>query len=470
MNICKALIFDCVYDPYKGVVVYVKVTEWQFKANQTVSLIHSERKITITEVGFFNPNYSSTKVLNIGEIWYIITWAKTVRDIKIWDTIIDGIPYNNDYELLLPYAIPGFRKIKPYVFAGVYPMANNEFEKLRDSFEKLAMNDSSIEYEYENNKAMWFGFRCGFLGMLHMDIVKERLEREHNIQTIFTIPNVVSIVRMKNFKHDAVKSGTNIDDLIATGLWKYVIEQVDPKNTEIKGENIPTDSVYIKSKYYDILKEWLIVRSWWDMPNNGDISDTLEPIAEVEVVGPSDYYGNIAALCNDARWVLKGTEFLNDNRVIRKYIMPLGEIIIEFYDELKSLTKGYATMNYEFKGYQKADLSKMDILIHGEIVEAFSMIVYEPNGYTIGAKIVEKLKDLIPKHLFSIPIQAAFGAKIIARETISAIKKDVLAKCYGWDISRKRKLLDKQKEGKKKMKEIGKVSIPNDIFINMMKR
>lgn len=470
MSISKALIFDCVYDPYKGVVAYVKIVEWSFKAWQTVSLVYSERKITITEVGYFNPNYNSSKVLDTGEIGYIITWAKTVRDIKIWDTIIDGVVYNNDYELLLPYAIPWFRKIKPYVFAGVYPMANNEFEKLRDSFEKLAMNDSAIEYEYENNKAMGFGFRCWFLGMLHMDIVKERLEREYNIQTIFTIPNVVSIVRMKNFKHDAVKSWTNIDDLIATWLWKYVIEQVDPKNTEIKWQDIPTDSVYIKSKYYDILKERLIVRSGGDMPNNGDIAETLEPIAEVEVVGPSEYYGNIAALCNDARWILKGTEFLNDDRVIRKYEMPLGEIIIEFYDELKSLTKGYATMNYEFKWYHKADLSKMDILIHGEIVEAFSMIVYEPNGYTIGSKIVEKLKELIPKHLFSIPIQAAFWAKIIARETISAIKKDVLAKCYGWDISRKRKLLDKQKEGKKKMKEIGKVSIPNDIFINMMKR
>lgn len=461
----KALIFDCVYDPYKWVVAYVKVTEGSFRANQSVSLIHSERKISINEVGYFDPNYHAAKSLETWEIGYIVTWAKTVRDIKIGDTIIDGVTYNQDFELLLPYAIPGFRKIKPYVFAGVYPMSNNEFDKLRDSFERLSINDSSIEYEYENNKAMWFGFRCGFLGMLHMDIVKERLQREHNIETIFTIPNVVSIVRMKNFKHEAVKSGTNIDDLIATWLRKYVIEEVEKKMPD---ETLSPNE--IREKYYDILKEWLIVRSGWDMPGNGDIAETLEPIAEVEVVGPSDYYGNIAALCNDARWVLKGTEFLNDDRVIRKYIMPLGEIIIEFYDELKSLTKGYATMNYEFKWYQKADLCKMDILINWEIVEAFSMIVYEPNGYTIGAKMVEKLKELIPKHLFSIPIQAAFGAKIIARETISAIKKDVLAKCYGWDISRKRKLLDKQKEGKKKMKEIGKVSIPNDIFINMMKR
>lgn len=464
-TISKALIFDCVYDPYKGVVAYVKVVEWQFFGNQQISLIHSERKITITEVGYFNPNYKIVKSLNTGEIGYIVTGAKSVRDIKIGDTLIDGVSYNNDFDLLLPYAIPGFRKIKPYVFAGVYPVANNEFEKLRDSFEKLSINDSSIEYEYENNKAMGFGFRCGFLGMLHMDIVKERLEREYNIQTIFTIPNVVYVVRLKNFKHESVKTGVNIDDLIATGLRKFVLKYKNP-NIEIMNE----DPHYVRETYAEILKDWLIVRSGGDMPPNGDVAEILEPIAEVEVVGPSEYYGNISGLCNNARWILKGTEFLNDDRVIRKYEMPLGEIIIDFYDQLKSLTKGYATMNYEFKTYRVGDLAKLDILIAGEVVEAFSMVVYEPKGFEIGIEICEKLKELIPKHLFSIAIQAAFGSKVIARETISAIKKDVLAKCYGGDISRKRKLLEKQKEGKKKMKEIGRVSIPNDIFINMMKR
>lgn len=464
-TISKALIFDCVYDPYKGVVAYVKVVEGQFFGGQQISGVYSEKKITITEVGFFNPNYKIVKSLNTGEIGYIVTGAKSVRDIKIWDTLIDGVTYNNDFGLLLPYAIPGFRKIKPYVFAGVYPVANNEFEKLRDSFEKLSINDSSIEYEYENNKAMWFGFRCGFLGMLHMDIVKERLEREYNIQTIFTIPNVVYVVRLKTFKHESVKTGVNIDDLISTGLRKFVLKYKHPK-IEIMNE----DPFFVRENYAEHLKDWLIVRSGGDMPPNGDVAEILEPIAEVEVVGPSDYYGNISSLCNDARWSLKGTEFLNDDRVIRKYEIPLGEIIIDFYDQLKSLTKGYATMNYEFKTYRLGELAKLDILIAGEVVEAFSMVVYEPNGFEIGNEICEKLKALIPRHLFSIAIQAAFGAKIIARETISAVTKDVLAKCYGGDISRKRKLLEKQKEGKKKMKEIGRVSIPNDIFINMMKR
>lgn len=456
--ICKALIFDCVYDPYKGVVAYVKVTQGSFRPDQQVVLIYSESKITITEVGFFNPNYSPTRSLDTGEIGYIVTGAKSVREVKIGDTILSGISFHNQFDLLLPEAISGFRKIKPYVFSWVYPIANNEFEKLRDSFEKLSINDSAIEYEYENNKAMWFGFRCGFLGMLHMDIVKERLEREYNIQTIFTIPNVVYLVRMKSAKHEAVKTGTNIDDLMKTGHYKYIMKFLNK------------DDILSTEQYHEYLKDRLIVRSGWDMPPNGDIAEILEPIAEVEVVWPSWYYGNIAELCSHARWVLKGTEFLNDDRVIRKYEMPLGEIIIDFYDQLKSLTKWYATMNYEFKTYHQWELAKLDILINGEIVEAFSMVVYEPKGFEIGIDICERLKELIPKHLFSIPIQAAFGSKIIARETISAIKKDVLAKCYGWDISRKRKLLEKQKEGKKKMKEIGKVSIPNDIFIRMMKR
>lgn len=467
MSLSKSLIFDCVYDPYKGVVAYVKVVQWSFGAWQQVLLIHSETKITITEVWYFDPDYHSAKSLNEWEIGYIVTWAKSVRDVKIGDTIIQGVPFSGNFHLLREHSIPWFRKIKPYVFAWVYPMANNEFEKLRDSFEKLSINDSAIEYEYENNKAMWFGFRCGFLGMLHMDIIKERLEREYGMQTIFTIPNVVYLVHMKSYKHEAVKTWTNIDDLLRTWLWKYVLTYTNPpRKWEIT--EWTTESEIIRLR--ELLKDRLIVRSWGDMPPNGDIADILEPIADVEVVWPSEYYGNISSLCNQSRWVLKGTEFLNDDRVIWKYEMPLAEIIIDFYDQLKSLTKWYATMNYEFKNYIENDLSKLDILINWEVVEAFSMVVYQPHGYQIGVEICEKLKDLIPKHMFSIPIQAAFGSKIIARETISAMKKDVLAKCYGWDVSRKRKLLEKQKEWKKKMKEIGQVSIPNDIFINIMKR
>ena len=459
------LIFDCVYDQYKWVVAFVKVLQWNFQPNQHINLINSQKKISITEVGYFDPKYHPSKVLDTGEIWYIVTWQKSVRDISVWDTIISGVPFQN-YQELHSYIIPWFRKVKPYVFAGVYPMQNNQYEKLKDSFEKLSINDSAIEFDYENNKALGFGFRCWFLGMLHMDIVKERLSREYDIETLFTIPNVIYIVKMKNLQHEKIKTGTNIDDLLKSWLYKHVL-----KFEGIKQEDYGWyEDSQIISKYNNIFKPWMVIRSGGDMPANGFMEKILEPIAEVEVVWPSDYYGNISALCNESRWSLKSVEYLADDRVIWKYDIPLAEIIVDFYDELKSITKWYATMNYEFKSYEPGELTKLDILINGELVEAFSMVVYQPNGYSVGNNIILRLKELIPRHMFSIPIQAAFGAKVIARETIPAIKKDVLAKCYGGDVSRKRKLLEKQKEGKKKMKEIGRVSIPNDIFIKMMKR
>lgn len=463
--ISKWLIFDCVYDQYKWVVAFVKVIQWDFKPNQQVNLINSEKKIIITETWYFDPNYHPNNSLNTWEIGYIVTGQKSVRDISVWDTIISGINFQN-YSELKQYIIPWFRKVKPYVFAWVYPMQNNQYEKLKDSFEKLSINDSAIEFDYENNKALWFWFRCGFLGMLHMDIVKERLSREYDIETLFTIPNVIYLVKMKNLQHEKIKTGTNIDDLIKSWLYKHVLkfEKYKPEDYDWYED----DQIILK--YSHILKPRVIVRSWADMPVNGFMEKILEPIAEVEVVWPSEYYGNISAICNDARWVMKSVEYLVDDRVIWKYDIPLAEIIVDFYDELKSATKWYATMNYEFKWYNEWDLTKLDILINSELVEAFSMVVYQPNGYSIWNNIISKLKELIPRHMFAIPIQAAFGAKVIARETIPAMKKDVLAKCYGWDVSRKRKLLEKQKEGKKKMKEIGRVSIPNDIFIKMMKR
>ncbi len=463
--ISKGLIFDCVYDQYKWVVAFVKVLQWNFQPNQQVNLINSEKKIIITETWYFDPNYHPNKSLNTWEIGYIVTGQKSVRDISVWDTIISGVSFNN-YNELKQYIIPWFRKVKPYVFAWVYPMQNNQYEKLKDSFEKLSINDSAIEFDYENNKALWFWFRCGFLGMLHMDIVKERLSREYDIETLFTIPNVIYLVKMKNLQHEKIKTGTNIDDMVKSWLYKHVLKFENIKSEEYDW----CEDEQIILKYSNILKPWVIVRSWADMPVNGFMEKILEPISEVEVVGPSEYYGNISVLCNNSRWILKSVEYLADDRVIRKYYIPLAEIIVDFYDELKSITKWYATMNYEFKWYDEWELTKLDILINGELVEAFSMVVYQPNWYNIGNNIITKLKELIPRHMFIIPIQAAFGAKVIARETIPAIKKDVLAKCYGWDVSRKRKLLEKQKEGKKKMKEIGRVSIPNDIFIKMMKR
>lgn len=454
----RCLIFDSVFDPYKWVVAYVQVVNGELRAWQQVQAIHSETQLTITEVGHFTPDYVADKTLSQGQIWYIVTGQKSVRDIQIGDTIISKVPEK------LPYIIPGFKKIKPYVYAWVYPMSNDEFDKLRDAFERLALNDSAIEYEYENNKALGFGFRCGFLGMLHMDIVKERLVREHKMETIFTIPNVVYLVKSKQKNLDDIKSGKNIIDLVKTGMWKYVAEHLWMKNIAELKELGDHDLI---EQLTQPMQMRLIIRSWWEMIPNGLVDEILEPMADIEVVWPSDYYGNISQLCQDYRGILKTNEYIND-RVLWKYRIPLGEIIIDFYDQLKSLTKWYATMNYEFVGYEKSELDKLDIMINGEVVEAFSMIVHSSKTYTTGNDITLRLKDLIPRHQFSIPLQAAIGSKIIARETIGAIKKDVLAKCYGWDVSRKRKLLEQQREGKKKMKAIGRVNIPNDIFIKMI--
>ena len=459
----RCLIFDSVFDPYKWVVAYVQVVNGEFKAGQTVHAIHSETALSITEVGHFAPNYVTDPKLSQGQIWYIVTGQKSVREIQIGDTIISNKDKDRDNEV---FAIGGFKKIKPYVYAGVYPMSNDEFDKLRDAFERLALNDSAIEYEYENNKALWFGFRCGFLGMLHMDIVKERLVREHKVETIFTIPNVVYLVLSKQTNLDDIKSGKNLIDLAKTGMWKYVAqhEKWDDLHelTELE-DHLLIAAITVRCK------RWLIVRSGWEMIPNGLVETMLEPMTNIEVVWPADYYGNISKLCQDYRWQLKSTEYIND-RVLWKYRIPLGEIIIDFYDQLKSLTRWYATMNYEFVWYEESELDKVDILINGELAESFSMIVHSSKAYTTGSDIVVRLKELIPKHLFSIPLQAAIWAKIIARETISAIKKDVIAKCYGWDVSRKRKLLEQQKEWKKKMKEFGRVSVPNDIFIKMVTR
>jgi GTP-binding protein LepA len=459
-QLSRCLIFDSVFDPYKWVVAYVQVVNGEFKAGQTVHAIHSETALSITEVGHFAPNYVVDPKLSQGQIWYIVTWQKSVREIQIGDTVISKVEQKENY------AIWGFKKIKPYVYAWVYPMSNDEFDKLRDAFERLALNDSAIEYEYENNKALWFGFRCGFLGMLHMDIVKERLIREHKIETIFTIPNVVYLVQSKQTNLEDIKSGKNLIDLARTGMWKYIAqhEKRDDVNelTDLE-DHLLIEAIAVRCK------RWLIVRSGWDMIPNWLVETMLEPMTDIEVVWPADYYGNISKLCQEYRGQLKSTEYIND-RVLWKYRIPLGEIIIDFYDQLKSLTRWYATMNYEFVGYEESDLDKVDILINGELAESFSMIVHSSKAYSTGSDIVTRLKELIPKHLFAIPLQAAIGSKIIARETISAIKKDVIAKCYGWDISRKRKLLEQQKEWKKKMKEFGRVSVPNDIFIKMVTR
>jgi len=451
-SLSRALIFDSVYDPYKGILSYIKVIDWTFKANQDLQLIHSDRIIKPSEVWFFNPEYSQDKKLSEGQIWYIVTWQKSVRDVQIWDTIIWGQKIEDDK---LPYyIIPGFKTAKPYVYAGVYPIETNDYDKLKESLQKLSLNDSAIEYDLEDSKALWFGFRCGFLWMLHMDIIKERLSREYKIETIFTIPTVVYLVKAKSFSIESIKSWKNIKDLKETWLDKYIIQYYSKHHKQNEIE----------------LKPRISVKSWSDMIEQWNIEEILEPIAEVEIVWPQEFAGNIMTLCQEHRWEMINMEYLDETRVVRHYQIPLAEIIIDFYDKLKSNTKWYATMNYEFKEYKPANLVKLDIFINNELMEALSWIVHKDKSYQQGRDIVKKLKKLIPRHLFSVPIQAGIGSKMIARETIWAVKKDVIAKCYWWDVSRKRKLLEKQKEWKKKMKALWSVNVPSDIFIKLVTR
>jgi len=458
-NLSRALIFDSVYDPYKWILSYIKVVDGQFKANQEVQLIYTNKIIKPTEVWYFNPEYQADKTISEGQIGYIITGEKSVRDAQIWDTLINW-QWEINNEQLKNYAIPGFKTVQPFVYAGVYPIKTNEYDKLKESLEKLSLNDSAIEYDFENSKALWFGFRCGFLGMLHMDIIKERLSREYNIETIFTTPTVPYLVKCKNFSIEVIKSGKNIKDLKESWLDQHIQNFIKSKE-----KNLPK---FPKSS--EILQPRILVKSWTDMIEQGMIEKILEPISEVEIVWPQEYAGNIMELCQKYRGKLKNMEHLDESRVVRKYHLPLGEIIVDFYDRLKSATKGYATMNYEFKKYEQANLIKLNVLVNDEQIEALSRIVHKDKAYQLGKQLCEKLKEHIPKHMFVIPIQAAIGTKIIARETIRAMKKDVIAKCYGGDVSRKRKLLQKQKEGKKKMKAMGNVNVPSDLFIKMVTR
>ncbi len=456
-GISRALIFDSVYDPYKWVLAYVKVVDGEIKSGQNLHLIYTENDIVPTEVGHFTPDYKVDKVLKEGQIGYIITWEKSVRDISIWDTMIKDERGKGENETLMKnLVIPGFKRVKPFVYAGVYPVDTTDYDKLKDSLEKLSINDSAIEYELEDSKALGFGFRCGFLWMLHMDIVRERLSREYNMETIFTIPTVIYLIKTKNLSLDPIKSWSNIQNLLKTWMYKHILWPItSDEQAETRREE---------------LTPWLVVKSWSDMIDQWLIDEIREPIAAVEVVWPQEYAGNIMALCQEYRGRLISMDYIDETRVVRHYELPMGEIIIDFYDRLKSATKGYATMNYEFKKYQQADLIKLDVYINNEKVEALSRVIHRDKAYYLGKEVVEKLKTLIPKHMFAIPLQAGIGNKMIARENISAMKKDVLAKCYGGDVSRKRKLLAKQKEGKKKMKAIGNVNVPSDVFIKMVAR
>jgi len=480
-SLSRALIFDSVYDTYKWVLSYIKVVEWKIEAWEKIILANSKNIITPTEVGYFSPDYLKDNSLKEWQIWYIVTWEKSVRDAQIWDTLLSWVSKNKieDTIFLKSLAIPGFKKSKPFVYAWVYPIDTTEYDKLKDSLEKLSLNDSSIEYSMEDSKALWLGFRCGFLWMLHMDIIKERLLREFKLETIFTTPTVVYLVKSKNLSLDKIKSWANIKELIKTWYYKHILKNSPSVRSKIlglsggkdpqSGEEVWNLSTWeLIEKYSEELKPRMIVRAWSDITEQGVIEEIYEPMSEIEIVWPEEFTWEIMNLCQNYRWEMRNMEHLDENRVVWKYLIPMWEIIIDFYDKLKSTTKWFATMNYEFKKYKRSDLVKLDIYLNSEKIEALSMIVHKENSYHQWREIVKKLKELIPRHMFVIPVQAGIWNKMIARENIPAMRKDVIAKCYGWDVSRKRKLLQKQKEWKKKMKSMWSVNVPWDVFIKMV--
>ena len=404
----KCLIFDSIYDNYKGALAYVRVKDGTVKVGDEILLMASNKTFTVTELGYFEPStYVPTEKLEAGEVGYIAASIKTLSDIRVGDTIT--LKENPASEPL-----PGYKKVNPMVYCGLYPMDGSDYENLKVALEKLKLNDAALEYEQETSAALGFGFRCGFLGLLHLEIIQERLDREFDLSLITTSPSVI-----------------------------YKVHKTDGKVIELYNPS--------------------------ELPAPNDISFIEEPFVTAEIITPKDYVGNIMEICQNRRGIYIDMKYLDSNRVTLIYELPLNEIIYDFFDSLKSKTKGYASFDYEFKEYRRSDLVKLDIWVNGESVDALSFIVHKDSSYERGKKMVEKLKTVIPRQLFSIPIQAVIGGKIIARETISAMRKDVLAKCYGGDITRKKKLLEKQKKGKKKMRQIGNVDIPQEAFLSVLK-
>ena len=404
----KALIFDSYYDNYKGAVAFVRVKDGSIKVGEEVDFMATGKSYVVSEVGYFGAGtYVPTNELKTGEVGYVAASIKNVSDIHVGDTIT--LKNNPAKEPL-----PGYKKITPMVYCGIYPADGSDYEDLKVALEKLSLNDASLFWEPETSVALGFGFRCGFLGLLHMEIIQERIDREYDLNVITTAPSVI----YKVIKTD----GTKFD------LYN------------------PTD-----------------------LPPAQEISKMEEPIVKADIMLPKQYVGNIMELCQDRRGVYKNMQYMDENRVILVYEMPLNEIIYDFFDALKSRTKGYASFDYEIIGYKESDLVKLDILLNGDLIDAFSLIVHKDKAYARGRKMAEKLKTTIPRQMFEIPIQAAIGGKVIARETISAMRKDVLAKCYGGDITRKKKLLEKQKEGKKKMRQLGTVDVPQEAFLSILK-
>ena len=404
----QALIFDSIYDNYQGAIAYCRIKNGTVKVGDTIKLMATGKTFTVTEVGYFEPgSYSPTDQLIAGEVGYIAASIKSLSDIRVGDTItIDDKPAEKP--------LPGYKKVNPMVYCGLYPVDGSDYENLKIALEKLKLNDAALEFEQETSAALGFGFRCGFLGLLHLEIIEERLDREFDLSLITTSPSVI-----------------------------YKVYKTDGTMLEIYNPS--------------------------DLPKPDEISRIEEPFVEAEILTPKEFVGNIMEICQNRRGIYVDMKYLDESRVTLVYELPLNEIIYDFFDKLKSKTKGYASFDYELKEYRPSSLVKLDILVNGENVDALSFIVHRDSAYDRGKKMIEKLKEVIPRQLFTIPLQAAIGGKIIARETISAMRKDVLAKCYGGDVTRKKKLLEKQKRGKKKMREIGNVEIPQEAFLSVLK-
>ena len=403
----KALIFDSAYDPYRGVVLNIRVIDGLVKPGDTIELMSNGKTFEVNEVGVFSPHPVQRDYLMVGDVGYLTASIKTIQDTRVGDTItLASNPTDQ--------ALEGYRKMNPMVYAGLYPVDSGDFNDLRDSLEKLQLNDAALQFEAETSQALGFGFRTGFLGLLHMDVIQERLEREFNISLIMTAPSVI-----------------------------YRIIKTD-------GEEVRIDNPS-------------------EMPDNTEIDKILEPYVKAQIMVPSDYVGAVMDLCERKRGKFITMDYLDEFRVNVVYELPMAEIIFDFFDSLKSNTKGYASLDYELIGYQESNLVKLDILLNGEIVDAFSIIVHKDFAYERGKAIAAKLKEIIPRQMFEVPVQAAIGQKIIARTTIKAYRKDVTAKLYGGDVSRRKKLLEKQKEGKKRMKAVGSVEIPQEAFMAVLK-
>ncbi len=403
----KALIFDSYYDNYKGVILFVRLKDGRVKVGDKIKTFLSDTVYDVTEVGAFAPNLLPKAELAAGEVGYIAASIKSIQDVAVGDTVTFAL--NPAAEPL-----PGYKKVQPVVFCGIYPLDGSRFNDLKDAIMKLQLNDASLIFEPDTSVALGFGFRCGFLGLLHMEIIQERIEREFNLEIITTAPSV-----------------------------SYLVHKTD--GTEFFVDN-PSH-----------------------LPEPSDIEYMEEPIVKADIYTPPDYMGPVMDLCKEKRGVFKNMTYLDERRVKLEYTLPLNEIVYDFFDGLKSRTKGYASFDYEIAGYERSKLVKLDILLNGEVCDALSTIVFEDRAYERGRTLCENLKEAIPRQLFEVPVQAAIGGKIIARETVKAVRKDVLAKCYGGDITRKRKLLEKQKEGKKRMRQVGSVQVPSEVFMEILK-